>query len=616
MAPGRELGRSQERLYGRHLTAAGAAPQGTFASAVKSNVLKPGYTGVASALGRRPKLTIAALTVGVLVTGGALRGATLWSWRVQALAAAETRAANLAFILSEYVRETFAAGDASLRQLAIHSRRLGGPTAPAGQWGPVLAAARAGLTGIGSISVVDREGTIRHSTQPLIVGQSRRDQFVFRRLSTLSNDELVVDTPFLTVTTPRYYLIPLGRRLTTQEGVFDGAIVATFIPAEPRRFFRTVDVGRQGVVWVFHPDGVVLFREPSDANPIGERATGNPIFEAARRQAASGTLEGAIHPGGPVLLSGFHATSTPPLIVAVSLNRSEILGEWWRQVVGSAFFFGSLGFVIVATLLTLFRQIDAKARAEASALASERHARREAENASRVKDEFLMTVSHELRSPLTAIYGWARMLVTGGLEKEDTARALESIERNARTQKRLIDDLLDVSRVISGKFRLDVRPLNMPDILNAAVDAVRPAADAKQIHLQTYFDPKAGPLSGDPERIQQIVWNLLSNAIKFTPSGGDVQLRLERAGADAEIIVSDTGVGISPEFLPHVFERFRQEEGGAERRFGGLGLGLAIVRHLVELHGGSVRAESAGVGRGATFRVRLPVKVQAQTSSS
>jgi signal transduction histidine kinase len=583
---------------------------------------------VSAVLGRRPRITILALTLGILVIGGVLRASVLWSWREQMVSGAEARAVNLSIILSEYLREAFAAGDASLRQLAVHSRRMGGPDAPPDQWAPVLAAARAGLTGIGSISIVDRNGTIRHSTQPLIVGGARKDQYVFRQLSTLSRDELVVDTPFRTVTTPPQYVLPLGRRLVSEGGRFDGAVVATFVPAEPRRFFRTIDVGQEGVIWVFHPDGVVLFREPSETNPIGERAWGHPIFEAARRQPANATLRGSIQPAGPVFLSGFHVTATPPLIVAVSLSRSEILAEWRRQVVGSAFFFGTLGVVLMGTLYTLFRQMDAKARSEhalaealrlesiklqdandrlTSALGSEQRSRREAEAASRLKEEFLMTVSHELRAPLTSIYGWARMLAIGGLEKGEAAKALESIERNARTQKRLIDDLLDVSRAISGKFRLDVRALNMPEILNAAVDAVRPAAAAKEIRIRTCFELESGPRLGDPERIQQIVWNLLSNAIKFTPRGGDVELRLERAGTHAEIVVTDTGVGISPEFLPYVFERFRQEEAGSERRFGGLGLGLAIVRHLVELHGGSVSAESAGIGRGATFRVRLPV---------
>jgi len=586
---------------------------------------------LAAVLGRRPRIALTALTLGVLVIGGILRASVLWSWREQLLRDAEARAVNLSIILSEYLREAFAAGDATLRQLAVHSRRLGGPSAPADQWGPLLAAARAGLNGIGSISVVDRAGVIRHSTQPLIVGGMRKDQYVFRQLSTLATDDLVVDTPFRTVTTPTKYVLPLGRRLATDDGAFDGAIVASFEPSEPRRFFRTIDVGLEGIIWVFHPAGVVLFREPSDRNPIGERAAGNPIFEAARGRrgtTAEGAHRGVLRAEGPSYVSGFHSTTTPPLMVAVSLSRSEILAEWRRQVVGSAAFIGVFGAVMIGTLVMLLRAMEARARAEqalgdarqleagrlrdandrlVSALEREQRARHDAEGANRIKDEFLMTVSHELRAPLTSIYGWARMLVMGGLEPEEATKALHSIERNARAQKRLIDDLLDVSRVIGGKFRLDVRELNMVEILNGAVDAVRPAAAAKEIRITTYFAPNAGPFVGDAERIQQIVWNLLSNAIKFTPYGGDVQLRLERGERHLEVIVSDTGVGISPEFLPHVFERFRQEEGGTQRRYGGLGLGLAIVRHLVELHGGSVSAESGGVGRGSTFRVRLPI---------
>ena len=590
------------------------------------------WLGRPLALGRQLKWSISALLLGLVTVAGLLRISLLWSWRDQIVDDADARAANLSIIVSEYLRESFAGGDAALRQLVVQSRRLGGPEAPAEQWAPVLTAARAGLSGIASLSVVDRFGIIRHSTQPRIVGASRKDQYVFRQLSSMTSDALVVDTPFKTITTPPQYVLPLGRRFVSEDGRFDGAAVATFLPSAPRSFFRKIDVGRDGVIWVFHPDAVVMFREPSPSNAIGERAGGNPVFEAARRTSGSATLRGPIQPGGPVFLTGVHATTEPPLIVAVSLSRSEILAEWRRQVVGSAVFFGALTVVMIATLFAMFRQMDAKGEAERAlaearrveaarlealnqrlitALKSEQHARLEAETSSRLKEEFLMTVSHELRAPLTSIYGWARMLALGGLDEEETGKALSAIERNARAQKRLIDDLLDMSHVVSGKFRLDVRELNLADALNAAVDGVRPAADAKDIQIETRFDPRVAPFVGDPERIQQIAWNLLANAIKFTPRGGRVQLRLENTGTHAEIVVQDTGVGISPEFLPHVFERFRQEEGGTGRRYGGLGLGLAIVRHLVELHGGSVGVESDGGGRGATFRVRMPIRFEA-----
>src|SRR5262245_25579011 len=240
-------------------------------------------------------------------------------------------------------------------------------------------------------------------------------------------------------------------------------------------------------------------------------------------------------------------------------------------------------------------------------LRKESEARGEAEKASRLKDEFLATVSHELRSPLNAILGWASMLSEDRLDKEKSARAFEVIYRNAHTQNQLIGDLLEVSRIITGKLRLDMRMIDLIPIITAAMDVVRPAAEAKQIKLVSSLDPAAGPVSGDADRLQQIVWNLLSNAVKFTSGGGQVAVSLERKGSHITISVSDTGAGIEPEFLPFVFDRFRQSEGDTKRTHGGLGLGLAIVRHLVELHGGTVTAASPGKGQGATFTVTLPL---------
>jgi CheY-like chemotaxis protein len=236
-------------------------------------------------------------------------------------------------------------------------------------------------------------------------------------------------------------------------------------------------------------------------------------------------------------------------------------------------------------------------------------ARKEAEEANRIKDEFLATLSHELRTPLTAIIGWSSMLRGNKLDETATATALETIERNAQAQAQIVEDLMDVSRIITGKLRLDVQTIELDSIISAAVDAIRPAAEAKNIRFQSLLDPQAGPVSGDPSRLQQVIWNLLTNAVKFTPKGGRAQVRLERVNSHVEITVSDTGQGIPPEFLPHVFDRFRQADQTHTRAHGGLGLGLSIVRQLVELHGGTVLAESAGVGQGATFVVQLPVMV-------
>ncbi|HYR95356.1 MAG TPA: ATP-binding protein, partial [Candidatus Binatus sp.] len=239
----------------------------------------------------------------------------------------------------------------------------------------------------------------------------------------------------------------------------------------------------------------------------------------------------------------------------------------------------------------------------------EKAGRAEAEAASRAKDTFLATVSHELRTPLSPILAWARMLRDGNLDAVKARQAIATIERNAKSQVQLIDDLLDVSRIVAGKLRLRMRPVKLAPIIAAALDVVRPAADAKGIRLETAIDTKAGDVAGDPDRLQQVVWNLLSNAVKFTPKDGRVRVTLEPGNAHAQIAVSDTGQGISPGFLPHIFERFQQADTGFGRHHGGLGLGLAIVRHIVELHGGTVRVESAGEGKGATFTVNLPLLV-------
>jgi CheY-like chemotaxis protein/nitrogen-specific signal transduction histidine kinase len=240
---------------------------------------------------------------------------------------------------------------------------------------------------------------------------------------------------------------------------------------------------------------------------------------------------------------------------------------------------------------------------------TERTRRAESERVGKIKDEFLANLSHEIRTPLNAILGWAQLLVPGKSTDAELAEGLEIITRNARNQARLIDDLLDMSRIISGKMRLEVQRVDLPAVIDAAIESVKPAADAKRIKLQKVIDPIAGPTSGDPNRLQQVVWNLLINAIKFTPKEGKVQVVVERVDSHIELSVSDTGKGIAPEFLPHVFERFSQADNSARRGNGGLGLGLAIVKSLAELHGGSVRVRSGGEGKGSTFIVSLPISV-------
>jgi PAS domain S-box-containing protein len=242
-------------------------------------------------------------------------------------------------------------------------------------------------------------------------------------------------------------------------------------------------------------------------------------------------------------------------------------------------------------------------------LKSERAARQEAERVGRVKDEFLATVSHELRTPLNAILGWATLLRRIQPGSEDHARGLETIERNARVQGQIIADLLDMSRIISGKVQLDVQALDLNDVINAALDAVKLSVEAKRLRLRVTLDARAGRLRGDPGRLQQVFWNLLTNAVKFTPAGGRIDVVMERVNSHVEISVEDSGLGIKPDFLAFVFDRFRQADSSTTRRHGGLGLGLSIVKHLVELHGGSVRVKSPGEGQGSTFVVALPISV-------
>jgi PAS domain S-box-containing protein len=266
-----------------------------------------------------------------------------------------------------------------------------------------------------------------------------------------------------------------------------------------------------------------------------------------------------------------------------------------------------------ALVLQIDRDVTGRRQAEAERArlyVAEQQARLEAEAASRVKDEFLMTLSHELRTPLNSILGWSQILHDKHDDPAEIARATEIIVRNARAQTRLVEDVIDTSRIVTGQLRLQHQPVDLGTVIERALDTVRPAAKAKAIEIDAVFAGRP-VVAGDADRLQQVVWNLLSNAVKFTPQHGRVEVHLARTGAGAEIRVRDSGIGIDREFLPRVFERFAQQDGSITRQHGGLGLGLAIVRHLVELHGGSIVAESAGTGQGATFIVTLPIRVGA-----
>jgi PAS domain S-box-containing protein len=267
----------------------------------------------------------------------------------------------------------------------------------------------------------------------------------------------------------------------------------------------------------------------------------------------------------------------------------------------------------VARDITLRKRAD---KEREQLIAREEAARRTAEEANRLKDDFLSTVSHELRNPLNSIVGWASLLRSGKLDEKAAARAVEAILRSAQAQDRIIGDLLDLARIVNGRMRLDIKPVLLTEVLGSAIEAIRPAAEAKQIRLQELLDHTASPLTGDPDRLRQVFWNLLSNAVKFTSKYGRIQIVSQRLNSHIEIVISDTGIGIEPELLPHIFDRFRQGYSGGNRQNPGLGLGLPIVRNLVELHGGTVRAESKGIGEGASFTIRLPTLIALSLSDA
>ncbi|MCA1601660.1 MAG: response regulator, partial [Acidobacteria bacterium] len=303
--------------------------------------------------------------------------------------------------------------------------------------------------------------------------------------------------------------------------------------------------------------------------------------------------------GTPEILVEQEHCQTPPVYWSYSVWA--ILGADERSV-------GVMIQVTDTTEMAIFRRQVIAMNEQLLLSATRQHELTEiAERANQLKDEFLATLSHELRTPLTSIVGWAEMLGNPKLDPVASLRAIEVIRRNARMQVQMIDDLLDVSRIITGKLRLSVQPVDLGTIIIAAVDGLRPAAEAREIRLQLHLDSPAGQVSVDPDRLQQVAWNLISNAIKFTPKGGRVIVSLDHVESHVEVTVSDTGLGIAPEFLPHVFDRFRQADATTTRAFGGLGLGLSIVRQLVELHGGTVRVDSEGEGLGSTFTVSLPL---------
>jgi signal transduction histidine kinase len=367
-------------------------------------------------------------------------------------------------------------------------------------------------------------------------------------------------------------------------------------------------------LWEFSPEDNSLWVRSSVGwtEEFVEQATADAVPESMLGRALSSTEPIIVHnshtislPGEPDHL-GREAHSWVSVAVALRGGPFGVLSAYTDSPRG----FTAEDVHFVRAVANVLSAAVERARGEeerARLLRGEQEARREAEDASRAKDEFLAMVSHEMRTPLGVILGWSKFLREDGADEQTRSRALEMIERNAGLQKRLVEDLIDVSRIVSGKLRVESRLIELAPVVEDAVAAVALSAQTKGIRIQVVHSRETGQVLGDPERLQQVVWNLLSNAVKFTPTGGRVEVRVERVGTSAQITVSDTGRGIDADLLPHVFERFRQDESAGAGRRRGLGLGLSIVRHLVEAHGGTVEAESAGAGRGATFRVRLPL---------
>jgi PAS domain S-box-containing protein len=352
-------------------------------------------------------------------------------------------------------------------------------------------------------------------------------------------------------------------------------------------------------ILVFNSDGAIR-----TANPAGERLLGAPVREASGN-------------GGSLPAPSFLQDAA----LLAALGRGETISALEREWVRAdgtrlelSLFAAPLdlsaahAYVAIVEDITLRKGFE---RERSDLLSREREARREAEAANRLKDEFLATLSHELRTPLNAVMGWASMLRRHSLDDEGRARAIEIIERNARSQQQLIGDILEVSQIIRGQLRLHMQPVDVVEVVRAAVDSANPTAIARRQELRLDLPASPTIVNGDRERLQQIFWNLLSNAMKYTPRQGHVTVSLTCDAYEAYVKVQDTGVGIAPEVLPHIFERFRQGESGPTREYGGLGLGLAIVRHLTEAHGGTVGATSEGVGHGATFIVALPLASRA-----
>jgi signal transduction histidine kinase/CheY-like chemotaxis protein len=546
------------------------------------------------------KLRIALIAVAILLAGAALRGWDLATRRAELLSAGASRAANVTLLLSGYLRESFAAADAALRQLALHGRRIGGPSAPADDWLPSLRSARAGVPAVGAVTVVDTTGIIRHSTQPRILGHSRRDDYIFRRLGSDTADVLVAGRPFRTVVGRRGYIIPLGRRMTGPDGRLTGMVVASFELDSARGFFRSADLGREGTVWVFHPDGVVLIREPSETDPIGEDAAGHPVFEGQRASSGSTAVRTRLTPDGPTLMAGWRTLDRPHLVVAAALSERQLLQPWRRELVISAGGFVLLSLAVAGALAALFRQMDIRRANDAALARNQRLAS---------LGELTGGVAHDFNNLLTVILGNVSLLKRKlGSRPGDEVAEIEQATLRAADLTR---SLLAFAR------RQQLRPALVD--LNETVQGVQPMLRrllGEEITVTVRLAEAACLATVDEAQLEAALVNLCVNARDAMPAGGllvletgSTELTREYArqnedvapGRYSVVTVSDTGEGIRREHLTRVFEPFfTTKEVGK-----GTGLGLSMVYGFVKQSGGHIKAYSEP-GHGATFKLYFP----------
>ncbi len=428
-----------------------------------------------------------------------------------------------------------------------------------------------------------------YTTQNLLAIFGRPHQMILSvihavRATTKSHTSILCPTPCSAATLLRSFL----------PAASSGASRAGLREERYRVLFEAIDNGFCVIKMLFDEDNDPMDYRFLEINPTFEKQTGlhNAIGKTVR-ELVPGLDDFWFQTYGRVALTG-ESTHFE--------NAAEAMGRWFDV---HAF---RVGMPEDRHVALLFTDITARKQGE-NAL---RQAHAQAEETNRMKDEFLATLSHELRTPLNAILGWANILRLNELDAETQNQALETIERNARTQAQLINDLMDVSRILTGKLRLELRPVELGEVVKNAINTVKPTADAKQIHITTSVNVSGDSISGDLDRLSQVFWNLLSNAIKFTPQGGHISVAMSREEEGLQVRVADSGQGISPDFLPFVFERFRQADASSTRAYGGLGIGLALVRHLMEAHGGTVRVESAGLGQGSTFTVTFPVALTHQ----